>query len=142
MITQSAISHKQQVVNLLQAQHLPYADLPQDLNNFFVVTGAEQLIGVAGFEVYEGYALLRSVAVLPEYRGKGIAATLLSIINTRAVSIGVKELWLFTESAAGYFERLGFTQTSRGQVPAPLRLSTQYSSVCPQSAAVMFKSIQ
>ncbi|MBE9584059.1 GNAT family N-acetyltransferase [Mucilaginibacter sp. JRF] len=141
MIILSAKPYRQQVTALLQSQNLPYQDLPDDMSDFYVAINDNRIIAVAGFESYGSYGLLRSVAVAPEHRGKGIAASLLCVVNTRAIHKGIKQLWLFTETASGYFKRSGFDEARRADVPAALQLSKQYSSVCPQTAIVMFKTL-
>jgi N-acetylglutamate synthase-like GNAT family acetyltransferase len=42
-----------------------------------------------------------------------------------------------TNTAAGYFPKLGFAPVERAEVPEAVRGSLQFASVCPSSAAVM-----
>ena len=44
---------------------------------------------------------------------------------------------LLTNTAAGYFPRLGFAPVARDEVPAEVRGSLQFASVCPSTAAVL-----
>jgi amino-acid N-acetyltransferase len=141
MIISNAIDYKEQVIGLLEAEKLPGADLPENLYNFFVAIGDGKVIGVAGMEVYGKYGLLRSVAVLPNHRGLGIAAKLIGHITLLGNQKGLSELYLLTETAPEYFKNKGFVQIGREEVPAELQISSEFSHVCPVSAIVMKRSI-
>jgi N-acetylglutamate synthase-like GNAT family acetyltransferase len=55
---------------------------------------------------------------------------------------GVKELYLITTTADGYFEKQGYERVSRENVPVEIAQSQQFSSICPSSAVVMKKGIE
>jgi len=116
-------------------------DLPEHPDNFFVATDNGRLTGVIGLEIYGDYGLLRSLAVVSEYRNKGIAGKLMEQLESIAKSKGLKELYLLTETAPGYFERKGFQKVTRNEVPEELKTSSEFSHVCPASAIVMKKLI-
>ena len=63
--------YRTEVVDLLTAEKLPASDLPSMLTDFFVAVDGTRICGVVGLEVYGGYGLLRSLAVKPDYRGRG-----------------------------------------------------------------------
>jgi amino-acid N-acetyltransferase len=135
----TATNHRQQVENLLSAENLPIADLPDKLDDFVVAIRDNDIIGVAGLEIYGSYALLRSVAVRPDERNKGITWQLLKAIEELASKKRVKEIYLLTETAPEYFHLKGYRQISRNEVPAEVQRSSEFSHVCPQSAVVMKK---
>lgn len=142
MITDQAQHYKDQVTALLAAEKLPVADLPHTLDNFVVAIEDAAVIGVAGLEIYGNYGLLRSLAVSADYRGNGIAAKLLGQIEALAALKALKEIYLLTETAPGYFEGKGYGKITRADVPTEVQGSSEFSHVCPQSAIVMKKSIQ
>jgi amino-acid N-acetyltransferase len=141
MKIESATNYRNEVIALLTAENLPVADLPLNLNNFLVALQNNEVIGVAGLEVYDTSALLRSLAVHPAYRGQGIADQLLQNISALGNLKGIVELYLLTETAPAYFEKKGFVNIIRAEVPAGVQQSAQFSHVCPQSAIVMKKHI-
>jgi amino-acid N-acetyltransferase len=141
MIIEQVKDQREAIKAILLAEKLPVDDLPQTLDNFVAATEDGLLAGVAGLEIYGGYGLLRSLAVLPGYRNKGVAGKLVGRIESLAASRGLKELYLLTETAAGYFAGKGFQQVSRDAVPDEIKQSSEFSQMCPVSATVMKKPI-
>ena len=81
-----AINHRKNIIALLSSEKLPTDDLPSSLDNFLVMTGDNELVGVIGLEMHGDYGLLRSLAVNPDYRSKNIAGKLVEEIEKFAVS--------------------------------------------------------
>jgi amino-acid N-acetyltransferase len=136
------------VERLLAESNLPASDLPALFASHagdFVVAQADgdgSLVGVAGLEVCaDDVALLRSVAVRPAWRGRGLAETMVRRLVRDAESRGVRALYLLTMSAEGYFPRLGFTRVERDAVPAPIAATEQFRSMCPSSAVAMVRAL-
>ncbi|HTD99198.1 MAG TPA: arsenic resistance N-acetyltransferase ArsN2 [Mucilaginibacter sp.] len=136
-----AINYKAGIVSLLIDEKLPVSDLPESLENFLVALQGNDVIGVAGLEIYGDYGLLRSLAVNPVFRSQGIAGKLLSEIEALAISKGLGTMYLLTETAPDYFDRKGYIKTTREDVPVEVRQSSEFSYVCPQSAIVMKKTL-
>ncbi len=105
MIIDNAEHYKEQVIALLAAEKLRVADLPETLENFLVVIADNQVIAIAGIDVYGNYGLLRSLAVHPEHRNAGIAGKLLERLEALASSKRLTELYLLTEITPDYFKR-------------------------------------
>jgi len=141
MKIENATPYKEQIIELLAAQKLPVEDLPDRLENFVVAFDGDELAGVAGIEIYGRYGLLRSVAVNPAYRNKGIAAGLLAEIERIAAQKGLHEIILLTETAPDYFAKKGFQQISRSEIAPEVQQSSEFSHVCPQSAIAMKREI-
>jgi amino-acid N-acetyltransferase len=141
MLFEQAKNQREDIVAILFAEKLPVDDLPESLDNFLVAIENGKLIGVIGLEQYGAYGLLRSLAVLPEYRNKGIAGKLIEHLQSMAELSGLQALYLLTETAPDYFKNKGFTQISREQVPTEIQGSSEFRHVCPVSAIVMKKSI-
>jgi len=59
-----------QIEALITAEGLPAYGLAEYLGTFFVLDEGERLVGCAGLEIYGEAALLRSVVVAPEHRGR------------------------------------------------------------------------
>lgn len=133
--------YRKQIEALLKAEKLPIADLPTSLENFVIATIGDDIIGVAGLEIYGDHALLRSLAVKSQYRDQGIAGQLVQKIENLAQEKGLKDVYLLTETAANYFARKNYQPVPRDNAPAEIKLSSEFSSVCPQSAVLMMKLI-
>ena len=116
---------------------LPYQDLNyqnQILISYFS-NGAP--VGTVGLEIINQYGLLRSVSVSTEYRNKAIGKQILTDIINNARGINLEAVYLITETAKDYFEKLGFETVDREAVPIEIKSTTQFSQVCPVSAICM-----
>ncbi|MBL1275701.1 MAG: GNAT family N-acetyltransferase [Ectothiorhodospiraceae bacterium] len=131
------ITDLQEIKKLLKTSNLPSGDCVEHLDNFIVVENSGEIIGVGGFEIYGGDGLLRSIVVAPNNRGKGIGGEIYKLIEQKASSLRVGNLFLLTESAEKYFLNLEFSVISRVDVPASIKGTKQFKELCPSSATVM-----
>ncbi len=130
----------QAILGLLRGNGLPTEDLNSEkLLNFVTARSSGRLLGCAGVEPHGAVGLLRSVAVCPGLQGLGLGAELVVRAEQLAVQLGLAELWLLTTTAPGFFARRGYSQTDRSEVPAGVRGSSEFRTVCPASAIVMRK---
>ena len=141
MIIDQAQTYRDKIVELLAAEKLPVADLPETLYNFIVAIQDGNVVGVGGVEVYGSYGLLRSLAVQSDHRSTGIAGKLLARLDRLSKQKGLTELYLLTETAPVYFERKNYCKITREDVPADVQRSSEFSHVCPVSAIVMKKEL-
>jgi amino-acid N-acetyltransferase len=102
---------------------------------------AGEAVGSVGLEARGSAALLRSLAVASDQRGKRIGHALVGAIESRARSSRIGELFLLTTSAEHFFARLDYAVISRDDVPAALRETPEFSSLCPASAICMRKRL-
>lgn len=130
-----------EIICLLQSQNLPSQDLPADLSDFYVALEEEKVIGLIGLERYDQYGLLRSMVVHPDHRNKQLAGTLVTMLEKDAHALGIKTLYLLTETADKYFSKKGYQTITRNEVPDVLKQSSEFSHVCPVSATVMKKKL-
>ncbi|KYO64539.1 GNAT family N-acetyltransferase [Thermovenabulum gondwanense] len=107
-------------------------DLERWLNNFMVAEEDGNVIGTGGIENYGEYGILCSVAVLPDFRNHGIGDGLVRSLINLADRMGIKTLFLFTDKAVNFFERVGFRKTNRSEIQENCPESKQLSS-CPLS---------
>jgi amino-acid N-acetyltransferase len=131
------------VGQLLAACDLPVSDLSSEhLEHFFACGAAGAPQGVVGVELYGRVALLRSLAVAPEYRGMGCGRALVAKAESYARLRGVTQLYLLTTTAWRFFERLGYALAARESAPEEIRRTREFSALCPSSAALMVKALQ
>ena len=122
---------------LLSASALPLAGVRESLQGFVVAEHRGRLVGVAGLEVHDGHALLRSVAVSPEWRNRGLGGVLVDRMIHEARARGLESIHLLTTTAERYFPSFGFTKVSRAAVPQSLQEAEEFTTACPASAVVM-----
>lgn len=127
---------------LLTGSNLPLNGVREALGCFVVAHDDGRLVGVAGIEecgVRGEHALLRSVAVDPAWRSRGLGRALVSRAIALAESRGVNALYLLTTTAEHYFPSFGFVTTSRDAVPDDVRSTAEFRGACPASATVMVR---
>lgn len=103
--------------------------------------GLPQVVAVAGLEVHEPFALLRSTAVDPTWRDQGLGARLTRELIRLAESRSIEALYLLTTTAEEYFPRFGFVRVLRDEVPPAIAATSEFHTACPQSAAVMMRPV-
>lgn len=131
------------VLQLLNGAGLPTADL-QSAHEFqsWMLEEKGSILGVIGLERFGGAALLRSLAVAPEHRKRGIGRELVAHLELEAKSEGIKQLVLLTETAEAFFRGLGYAVTDRSLVSDAVKQSVEFRSLCPVSAICMSKSLR
>lgn len=129
------------IIALLQSEKLPVEDLPATLDNFFIALHEGNVIGAIGMEPYGSYALLRSMIVSREHRNKNIAGALIKQLENHCEIQQINTIYLLTETAPDYFSRKGYRKITREEVPDAVKVSSEFSHVCPVSAIVMKKEL-
>ena len=122
---------------LLVAANLPVDGVAGHFATFFVVDEGAQIVGAAGIELYDKYALLRSVVVADDRRGAGLGALLTRRALDEAEARGVGAIFLLTSTAEAFFPRFGFAPVPREEVPERVRTSREFQGACPASATAM-----
>jgi amino-acid N-acetyltransferase len=125
------------VEQLLVASSLPVIGVAEALPSFVVAESDGELVGVVGLEICCEFALLRSTAVAPEWRDRGLGRQLVERIIAEAEAQGICALYLLTTTAERYFPSFGFAKTTRDAVPAPVQQTAEFKGACPASATVM-----
>jgi enamine deaminase RidA (YjgF/YER057c/UK114 family)/N-acetylglutamate synthase-like GNAT family acetyltransferase len=126
---------------LLRAVGLPVPgpeDAPVQMR---VLREADRVLACAGYERHGESALLRSVAVAAEARGRGLGRTLVAALLEELETQGAREVYLLTLAAAGFFTRLGFAPIARAEVPAAVLAAREFSVHCCDSARVMRRAL-
>jgi amino-acid N-acetyltransferase len=136
-IRSASASDLPRVERLLTENDLPLAGVREALSDFVVAEADGELVGVAGLEVCCDDALLRSVAVKPEWRSKGVGRALVTRAISDAEARGIRALYLLTTTAEHYFPSFGFKKITREDVPEPVRATDEFTTACPASATVM-----
>lgn len=141
IVQPAGAEHFPEVSALLASQQLPISDFDPSLDGFWLACYGNTLAATAALEVYESFGLLRSVATAPEFRNRGVAATLTQQLLEEARRKGLQAVYLVTTTAKDYFAGKGFEEAERSSLPEPILRSGQLQSVCPSSATVMVKKL-
>ena len=122
---------------LLKTCELPDNDL--EAHEFIIAKNDGRIVGCIGLEL-QG-PLLRSMAVDPAFRNLGIAGELYSRLIQFAKEKHLPEMYLLTDSAEKFFVKKGFKKVSRSDAPERIRTHKQFTTLCPDSAIVMHKTL-
>ncbi|MFZ5736475.1 MAG: arsenic resistance N-acetyltransferase ArsN2 [Pseudomonadota bacterium] len=120
---------------------LPTSDLADPDRHFFRFEDAAGIIGYGGIQGGGPDRLLRSLVVKSERRGAGLGAAILGAIEQAAADEGVAVLYLLTATAESFFRRHGYESAERAAAPAVVAGSAEFRTLCPASAALLFKRI-
>jgi N-acetylglutamate synthase-like GNAT family acetyltransferase len=104
-------------------------------------TRDEVPVGFGGLEVHGEDALLRSLVTLPPVRGRGVATAMVAQLEFEARLHGCRSLWAITTTAADFFAKRGYARCDRAVVPAAIRATAEFSTLCPASADVLMKAL-
>ncbi len=126
-----------EITALLEASELPTAGLEDHWRTFIVARDGKRLVGCGGAEAYHFVALIRSIAVVPEYRKQGLGRRLVRQMLDRLASRGLREFYLLTTTAEDYFKKRGFKTIDRDEVNPQLLSSREFQDACPDTAICM-----
>ena len=121
---------------LVSASGLPRGGL-DDAELWCVKGEGGRILGVAGLETWGRQGLLRSVAVDKGHRKSGVGASLVKQIIAEARKKKMGEVFLITETAPLFFEKLGFKAIDRSRVRGGVLESVEFEEVCSETAPVM-----
>lgn len=131
-----------EALDLLRRSDLSGKHVAERWGHYFVVREDDgRVVGVAGLEVHGDDGLLRSLAVDADYRRQGLGASLVEAVVGRARRLELGMVYLLTTDARDYFARLGFADCPRDEAPEPIRVSWEFSTGCPATAAFMKRGV-
>ena len=125
------------IKTILEANQLPVAGVDEHWRTFLVAREGEKVVGCGGAEAYPVAALIRSIAVLPDYRRHGLGRRIVRQLLDRLSARGLREFYLLTTTAENYFRKRGFKPIERDEVHPQLLASPQFQDACPTSAVCM-----
>jgi len=122
---------------LLRESGLPTAGVDENWKTFLIARDGDAAVGCGGAEAYQVVALIRSIAVKPDYRSHGIGRRLVRQLLDRLASRGLREFYLLTTTAEEYFKKRGFKTIDRDEVHPQLLSSRELQDACPSTATCM-----
>ncbi len=125
----------------LRANDLPTEDITSKIDDFYIAKEDLEIIGIAGLEICGNYGLARSILIEDRFRNQGLGKKLVFRLLDLARNKGVREVYILTTTAQNFFEKLKFEIVKREAVPEPIRKTTEFESLCPETAICMKKSI-
>jgi ribosomal protein S18 acetylase RimI-like enzyme len=115
-----------------------------DIPNHYLNNGGEFLVGTLDGKIVamgafrrksDTLAEIKRMRVLPEYQRRGFGQMILNQLQEKAIQLGYTELCLDTTTlqiaAQKMYEKNGFTEVGRGQVP-PFEVIYYHKSLNPE----------
>jgi amino-acid N-acetyltransferase len=131
---------KPAVLALLRENDLPVGDLDETKTLFACLSNGD-VIGTGGLESFRDCALLRSISIKKDLQKKGLGKFIVGEIEDVARRSGVNCLYLLTTTAEDFFTARGYETIGREAVPAEIKNTNEFSSICPSTAKVMRKFV-
>jgi len=123
---------------LIRSTGLPTEGTRDQFPDAYVVARrADELVGVAALEVHGRVGLLRSVAVAPGERGRGIGLMLIAERLVAASLARLTSVYLLTTAAAPLYRRFGFADADRASAPTDLAASPEFAALRPSIATCL-----
>ena len=129
------------VRGLLTDAKLPLDGAADAFATGVVIRDGVRVVGCAAIECHDDAALLRSVAVAPDRRGRGLGESLVHAAEATARAAGASDIILLTETAEPWFERLGYAAMERSAVPPRVADSIEFRTACSETAVVMTRRL-
>jgi amino-acid N-acetyltransferase len=97
------------------ARSLQY--IVEHIRDFYIALDGKTVVGCCAFMVSQkDLAEIKSLAVHPDYHHQGLAGTLIQSGIADLISLGVERVFCLTYVPT-FFEKLGFTQIEKEQLP-------------------------
>jgi amino-acid N-acetyltransferase len=126
MIRKATIQDVKAIHKLLQLYGLrgvllarPLSELYDHVRDFFVYVdhGENRVVGCCALQFcWEDLAEIRSLAVQPEYKGRGIGHALVKTVISEAESFKTRKIFTLTYEPA-FFKNFGFKEIDRAKLP-------------------------
>jgi amino-acid N-acetyltransferase len=126
---------------LLVEAGLPLDGVAEALATGVVARDEGRVVGAAALERYGDAGLLRSVVMAPDRRGTGLGRQVVAAAEALARAEGIRELYLLTETAPGWFAHLGFELVERSVAAAAVGASIEFTTVCRDTGVAMRRTL-
>jgi amino-acid N-acetyltransferase len=129
-----------EVIALLQQNQLPVSDIDEK-KILFALVERDRVIGTGGLEFFDDCALLRSLSVTKDLRGKGLGKAITHELEKICREKGTVNVYLLTETAENFFTNEGYQAIKRADAPLSIKNCSEFTTVCPSTGILMHKRI-
>lgn len=130
------------IASLLHEGGLPAGAARERVGRTVVAESDRRVIATAAWEPVGEVGLLRSVAVGTDVRGTGAGLLVSAAALRQAARAGIRDVYLVTTDAEGFFARCGFRPIPREELPEAVAAHKQLTRECPSTAPVMHLTLR
>jgi amino-acid N-acetyltransferase len=124
LIRKATVKDAKDIFGILQRFAIEGVLLPRSLNSiyenirdFYVYEENGKIAGIGSLHIFwEDLAEIKSLAVLPEYQGKGIGKKIVKECIKEAKQLGIKKVFALTY-VPDFFQKLGFKTVDKSEFP-------------------------
>ena len=127
---------------LLSDAGLPLDGVAEAFEHGVVADADGAVVGAAAIERHGRDGLLRSVVVSPALRGTGMGRALVTAAEALARDLGIRDLYLLTETASDWFPRLGYAALDRAAAPDGIAGSWEFRFACVERGVLMHRTLR
>jgi amino-acid N-acetyltransferase len=92
-------------------------EISENIRDFTLAFAGDTLAGCGALHFYTpGIGEIRSLAVAPEVKSRGIGRAVVEALEAEARQFGLQSIFAFTY-VDGFFRKLGFVEVERGELP-------------------------
>lgn len=143
LIRLARAAHLPDIVQLLERASLVSEGIETLLGQLYVGELESRPIACGAFEYYPPLALLRSVAVDPQFQKQGFGSRLVAHLLEQLQILDVEKVYLLTVTAESFFHfKFQFRPISREEVPSAVKKSPEFSYLQCTSATCMVKDLK
>lgn len=117
----------------------PLGEIFEHIREFSVAKAGGEVVGCVALHIYwKDIAEVRTLAVLPKYRRKGIGTKLAGYAMKEAKKLGIPQVFTLT-TVGSFFENLSFKKVERNTLPMKIWadcIRCPYFANCIESAYV------
>ena len=136
----TAVADPVGLVGLLSEAGLPTEDVAEPGRVFLrYANEGREFVGIGGFEPLGAAVLLRSIVVVPSYRGYGVGGAVTADLMRRGREQGAADAFAFTTGEPTFLAALGFRRAERAEAPAAVLATRQAMGLCSVSAVLWRK---
>ncbi len=152
LIMPAAVDDLPAIEELLRKCHLPIEGVAGDPGGFLVARWTSRepdpsaippdaIVGCIGVEVHGEGCLIRSFAIAPAFRGRGVMRPLVDAALQKARDLGCRKAFMLTLTIEALARREGFERVDRADVPEAILQSGEFRLTCCNSAVVLRKNL-
>ncbi len=134
VLRRATLADVPQLGALILSGELPPLFIGEFLEGFVVADHHGEIVACGALELYDDCGVIRSVIVDERLRGAGIGRTIAHLLEDDARAYGARVVYLFTEDALPFWQRLGYGEIADDEWEEAPRHCWQYRFIVPRRA--------